>query len=60
MYLSKCCKAEVQWVLSPDFLGDDPKTMRVGTCSFLCSRCEKPCDADIDPKLYKKTRKRTT
>ncbi len=39
--------------MSPDFVGDDPKKMRIGTCSFECERCGKPCDVDIDPSLHK-------
>lgn len=51
MYKSKCCNADAKWVISPDFLGDDPKKMRVGTCSFKCEKCGEPCDVKIDPAL---------
>jgi len=43
-YLSKCCKTEIITIMSPDFIGDDTKTMRVGTCHFGCNKCGKPCD----------------
>lgn len=44
-YKSKCCNVDVYLSeISPDFIGDDPKTMKIGTCSYLCSKCNKPCD----------------
>ena len=43
-YVSKCCKAEIITIMSPDFIGDNPKTMKIGTCHFGCSKCNKPCD----------------
>jgi len=43
---SKCCKAEAIVNISPDFIGDNPQTMRQGTCFFSCSKCGKPCDAE--------------
>jgi len=36
--------------ISPDFFGDDPKTMKVGTSCFICTKCKKPCDIIIDLK----------
>jgi len=48
MYKSKCCNADVKYAIYPDFIGDDPKKMRIGTCSFECEKCGKPCDANID------------
>jgi len=42
--VSKCCGAELTTEISPDFIGDNPKTMTIGTCSFECSKCGKPCD----------------
>ncbi len=54
MFKSKCCNAGVKWVMSPDFIGDDPKKMKVGTCSFECEVCGKPCDVNIDPTLSTK------
>lgn len=47
MFKSKCCNTDVKFIMSPDFVGDDPKKMRVGTCSFVCEKCGKPCDADV-------------
>jgi len=43
---SKCCNAEVKMIFSdlPDFIGDDPTKQTIGTCSFECSKCGKPCD----------------
>ncbi len=55
MFKSKCCKADVTWVMSPDFPGDDPKKMKIGTCWFQCEECGKNCDTDIDPSLVKNT-----
>jgi len=54
MYKSKCCNADVKYATYPDFIGDDPKKMRVGTYSFECEKCGKPCDVDIDPTLNTK------
>ena len=51
-YLSACCKAPVKTSISPDFIGDNPNTMTVGTCCFVCSMCEKPCDVR-EPKELK-------
>jgi hypothetical protein len=43
--LSSCCRAEIRFSdPSPDFIGDDPKTMKIGTCSAICSKCNKPCN----------------
>ena len=44
---SNCCKAPI--VVSdpsPDFAGDNPKTMKIGTCHFICTKCKKACDPD--------------
>ena len=42
---SECCKAEVRYSdFAPDFIGDDPKTMQIGTCYCICSKCNKPCN----------------
>jgi len=37
---SKCCNAEVRTVGVPDFIG----SKGVCTISFVCLRCDKPCD----------------
>lgn len=55
MFKSKCCNADVKFSMSPDFIGDDPEKMQVGTCSFVCEKCKKPCDAGVDPQLTMKT-----
>jgi len=44
VFKSKCCNADATIIFSPDFLGDDPKKMRVGTTYFECSKCNEPCD----------------
>mgnify|MGYP001588815842 CR=1 FL=1 len=44
MLRSKCCDAEVLVVMAPDFLGDDVKTMTIGTCYYKCGKCEEACD----------------
>ena len=41
---SKCCNADVIIVMSPDFPGDDIKTLEVGTCHYQCKKCGKACD----------------
>jgi hypothetical protein len=41
---SKCCNEPVKTDISPDFIGDDPKTMTIGTVSFICTKCNKPCN----------------
>jgi len=46
-YLSKCCNAYIIGVISPDFIGDVPDQMQIGTCYYKCSKCNKPCDIKI-------------
>jgi hypothetical protein len=41
---SRCCDAEAIIVMSPDFPGDDIKTMVVGTCHYQCKQCGEACD----------------
>jgi len=44
LYASHCCEAEVRLSdMSPDFIGDDPATQKVGTCHFICTKCEQAC-----------------
>lgn len=47
-YKSKCCGASVSTRLSPDFFGDDPKTMKCGTCNFFCMKCLQACDVYVE------------
>ena len=58
MFKSKCCNADVKWAISPDFIGDDLKKMKVGTCSFECGKCGEPCDTNIDSALVTKDKVR--
>ena len=44
MLKSKCCNAKVSIVMSPDFPGDDVKTMEIGTSYFKCEECGNACD----------------
>jgi hypothetical protein len=44
MYKSKCCLADVKTEMCPDFIGDNPKTMKIGTAYFTCKKCGQPCD----------------
>jgi L-lactate utilization protein LutB len=45
---SECCKAEVRYSdPAPDFIGDDPKTMRIGTVYAICTKCNQPCNIYI-------------
>lgn len=57
MFKSKCCNVDVIWIMTPDFLGDNPETMRVGTCHFKCENCKKDCDVILDKKLKGRKRK---
>jgi hypothetical protein len=42
---SKCCNSKVTTSkMSPDFLGDNPKTMTIGTVSLICTKCNKDCN----------------
>lgn len=47
-YLSKCCNALVRIEFSdlPDFIGD--KNLEIGTCNYICKKCNKPCDIIIE------------
>jgi hypothetical protein len=51
---SQCCNAEARVDMSPDFEGDNPKTMQMGTCCYMCTKCHQPCD------VYLKERKTWT
>jgi hypothetical protein len=44
--LSTCCQAEVLIVFSdmPDFIGEDVKKQKIGTCYYICSLCGQPCN----------------
>lgn len=44
MFKSKCCNADTQIEMSPDFFSDNPKKMKVGTCWYKCNKCGKPCN----------------
>lgn len=44
MFVSECCLAETTIVMSADFIGDNPNTMKIGTCHFMCLKCGEPCD----------------
>ena len=58
-YISKCCNAYVIGVMSPDFIGDIPEQMQIGTCYYKCSLFDKPCDITTIEKMYgKKTKRR--
>jgi hypothetical protein len=44
-YYSACCNAEVKSSgIIPDFIGDIPDQMHVGTCYCICSKCGEPCN----------------
>jgi len=44
-YKSSCCRTRVKFSdPSPDFIGDDPKIMKIGTCYVICTKCGKACD----------------
>lgn len=42
--ISLCCGAKVRFNMSPDFLGDNPKTMQIGTCYYICTKCGEACN----------------
>jgi L-lactate utilization protein LutB len=45
---SACCRAEIRYSdFTPDFIGDNPKTMTIGTCCCICSKCNKSCNIYI-------------
>jgi hypothetical protein len=51
---STCCNAIVKIDMAPDFIGDNPKTMKIGTCCYICTKCKQACD------VYLKERKSWT
>jgi len=51
---STCCNAVAKVEMTSDFIGDNPKTMRVGTCHYICTKCQEVCD------VYLKQRKTWT
>lgn len=48
---SICCNAEIKTNMSPDFVGDNPENQIIGTCYYICTKCNQPCD------VYSKQRK---
>jgi hypothetical protein len=43
--LSNCCRAEIKFSeFAPDFIGDNSKEMKIGTCSAICIKCNKSCN----------------
>ena len=45
---SSCCRAKVRFSdFAPDFIGDDPKTIKIGTCYATCTKCGEPCNTYI-------------
>ena len=52
-YLSKCCNAPAKPKFSdfPDFPGDDIEKQKIGTCWFMCKKCNKPCDVIYNAKF---------
>jgi hypothetical protein len=48
---SLCCNAKVKISMSPDFFGDNPKNMIIGTCYYICTKCNQACD------IYSNSRK---
>lgn len=53
-YKSKCCNSGVRTVMSPDFIGDNIKEMRVGTCYFVCKNCGLSCDVQYNEQMSNK------
>jgi L-lactate utilization protein LutB len=45
---SNCCNADIKVDMAPDFYGDNPKTMIIGTCCYICNRCNQACDVHIN------------
>lgn len=49
---STCCSAEVKYSnIAPDFIGDKSEEMKIGTCYYICTKCNEPCN------IYLKLRK---
>ena len=49
--VSKCCKAPVEAVGAPDFIGSE----FVGTMHYECKKCGKPCDVNkVEEKKFEK------
>lgn len=42
---STCCNAEIKTNMVPDFIGDNPKNMIIGTCYYICTKCDEPCNS---------------
>lgn len=47
MIKSKCCSAKVKVHIEKDFIGDNSKTQRIGTCYYVCTKCNCACDIII-------------
>ena len=42
--VSVCCSSKVSLEMSPDFIGDNPATMTIGTANYYCASCWEACD----------------
>ena len=45
--LSSCCHAKIRINLSPDFIGDNSTNQIMGTCYYICTKCNQPCSVYI-------------
>ena len=45
---SNCCNADIKTDIAPDFLGDNPETMQIGTCCYICKKCNNACDVHVN------------
>jgi len=51
---SKCCKSKVKTNMSPDFINDNPKTQKIGTCYYICMKCGEACNVfSVERKKWK-------
>lgn len=45
---SDCCNADIKVSMSADFIGDNPDIMRIGTCSYYCTKCNEACNVHVN------------
>lgn len=44
---SVCCSAGTYIEMSPDFIGEKPEDMTIGTANYSCEECGEACDTKV-------------
>jgi hypothetical protein len=50
---SNCCNSAIRYSeMTPDFIGDNPKEMKIGTVYYICIKCGEACDIHINERKF--------